>query len=243
MNHLQTCAEFRLFDSEYQTAFECRPRQTEKGLTVKQVSWKLENSLFKTSRQDDPELITKLFEYDWVNSKTKKIPKLRDEQEIIQLKGYLKDNYQLIKDSFRYLSSISPVNGIFSISSNVLVDFLQNIIDGRLLKLNDIDFHFVSTNATLDKEKTTRNPERQLIRHQFMEYLIRVAIDKYLRNGICSNVYDSFRMLFEEGLKEKMKKISLVQEWRRRRFWNCRTESVIKERLPFLKMIFNRLES
>lgn len=76
-----------------------------------------------------------------------------------------------------------------------------------------------------------------------MEYLIRVAIDKYLRNGICSTVFDSFRMLFEEGLKEKMKKISLVQEWRRRRFWNCRVESVIKERLSFLKMIFNRLES
>lgn len=50
MNHLQTCAEFRIFDSEYQTVLECRPRQTEKGLTVKQVSWKFENSLFKTYR-------------------------------------------------------------------------------------------------------------------------------------------------------------------------------------------------
>jgi NLR family CARD domain-containing protein 3 len=56
------------------------------------------------------------------------------------------------------------------------------VIDYKTIKLSDVDLHFVSTLASGLQYKTRTNPERQLIRFQFLEILVRLAIDKYLKS-------------------------------------------------------------
>lgn len=73
-----------------------------------------------------------------------------------------------------------------SIGTNVFGDIVTNLsdlIDYKTLKLSDIDLEFISTKAG-GKSKYQYLPERQLVRFQFMELLVRIAIVKYYKSGI-----------------------------------------------------------
>lgn len=56
------------------------------------------------------------------------------------------------------------------------------MVDNKFLKLKDVDLNYVATNSV--KEKNYLNPERNLVRYQFMEILVRIAVDKYYKKGI-----------------------------------------------------------
>ena len=53
------------------------------------------------------------------------------------------------------------------------------MVDGKSLRLADLDFNLVATNAGGGKKKL--NPERQLVRYQFMEVFVRLALDKFIK--------------------------------------------------------------
>lgn len=58
---------------------------------------------------------------------------------------------------------------------------MPKILDNKTLNLSDIDVNF--TAFYKGTEKSDFNPERSLIRYQFMEILLRIAHDKYIKNG------------------------------------------------------------
>ena len=47
------------------------------------------------------------------------------------------------------------------------------------LQLNAIDKNFIACKS-MGKKKQLRNPEKALVRYQFIEVLVRCAVDKYL---------------------------------------------------------------
>lgn len=58
------------------------------------------------------------------------------------------------------------------------------MVDQKSLKLSDVGLEFITTKAASSHIRTRLNPERQLIRYQFMEILVRLAIAKYIKTKI-----------------------------------------------------------
>ena len=70
----------------------------------------------------------------------------------------------------------------------MFTDIIQQsgIIDGRFLKLSDVDLEFIATNsggndANQDKRL---NPDRHLVRPEFMEAFVRIGLQKYYKSKI-----------------------------------------------------------
>jgi len=91
----------------------------------------------------------------------------------------------------------------------------NNFIDNKTFKLSDLDLEFVATNASGGGKKSNpRVPERQLVRYQFMEVLVRLALDKYLKSkpssnlpgGICETQFEAVKTAFQDHFLNFFKK-------------------------------------
>ena len=59
-----------------------------------------------------------------------------------------------------------------------------DFVDYKLTKLSDCDLAFIASNASAAKQFPFRtdlilNPERQIIRFQFMEVLVKLALERF----------------------------------------------------------------
>lgn len=61
-----------------------------------------------------------------------------------------------------------------------VISNLTGFIDGKFMKLSDLDLEFISTNANGKTSK--RNPERMLVRHNWMEIFARLAFTRFIKN-------------------------------------------------------------
>lgn len=81
-----------------------------------------------------------------------------------------------------------------------------SIVDGKDLKLSDVDLEFTATKAGNKQNKL--NPEKWwLVRYQLMEIFVRCALKKYFKKGKGSKMTESqaVKKLFEECLLPKWK--------------------------------------
>jgi hypothetical protein len=60
-----------------------------------------------------------------------------------------------------------------------VVSNLTGFIDGKNLNISDLDLEFISTNA--NGKKSIRNPDRALVRHNFMEIFLRLSITRFVK--------------------------------------------------------------
>lgn len=90
----------------------------------------------------------------------------------------------MIREWYKYYAGVSPCGIIPGIGQNAFNEIINatDICDNKKLKLADIDFEFIVTKA--GKKKIALNPERWLIRYQFMEIFVRLAIHKYFKQKI-----------------------------------------------------------
>ena len=93
---------------------------------------------------------------------------------------------------------------------NIFNDIIYNlnVIDYRTLKSTDVDLTFIATNASGQIYKTRMNPERQLIRFQFLEIMVRLAIEKYFKSNVCKTFDQSVTKFFEENALPYLKNYS-----------------------------------
>lgn len=86
-----------------------------------------------------------------------------NKDDINKTHAYLKSIYKHIREAYKYYSSVAPSGTIFSIGTNVFSDIIYNcegVLDGKYMKLSDVDLEFVSTNAGYNRNKTQHNPDR-----------------------------------------------------------------------------------
>jgi hypothetical protein len=87
-------------------------------------------------------------------------------------------------EAYRYLSALGPSGKIWSIGTNVFSECIYNckgLVDYITLKQSDVDLEFIATKASANQLKSETNPDRQLIRFQFLEIFARLAISKYYK--------------------------------------------------------------
>ena len=63
-----------------------------------------------------------------------------------------------------------------------------------------IDRLFIAANYTSQKNKYI--PDRALLRFQFIEVLIRMAIEKYEKTGKCTTISEAFEKLLAVNVKQ-----------------------------------------
>jgi hypothetical protein len=77
-----------------------------------------------------------------------------------------------------------PANSVPSIGQNVLTELVLQVavlIDYKALKLSDVDLHVISVKQQGVRQfgVTRTNPDRQLVRYQFMELIYRIGIERF----------------------------------------------------------------
>ena len=83
----------------------------------------------------------------------------------------------------------------------------NNLVDNQTLNLSDIDLEFVATNA--GNKNNPRNPERQLVRYQLMEYFVRIAKTKFVKNKVCENIVQATEKIYD-GKNPKNYKLKMT---------------------------------
>lgn len=96
-------------------------------------------------------------------------------------------------------------------------------------------------NALIDKDERTKNKNKNvpdnLIRHQFMGLLVKVAKDKYLRAKAVESLYEAVKISFESHFLPVINEYD-VHKWRLDRYYNEFTDNVIKAYLPILDAVY-----
>lgn len=130
-------------------------------------------------------------------------------------------------------------SGVWNITLNPYTDFCKDsgIIDEKLLLTKDFDRIFIATYTKTDKIKNAMNPDRALVRYQFLEGIFRLAEQKYLSNGVVTSQKEAVETLFKENVTPYISTYD-VQQWRIDRLWNEECDTVIKSYLPVFKGVF-----
>lgn len=136
-------------------------------------------------------------------------------------------------------------SNIWQINKISLLDFVNNcpglLLDGY--NFNDVVLQQTSiVNALIDKEERTKNKNKNLpdnlVRHQFMALLVKMAKDKYIsRNKTFDNLTDAVSTAFENNYWHILKNYD-VHKWRTERYYNEFADNIIKAYLPIFDAVY-----
>lgn len=214
-----------------------RFRMKRKRKAVIKPKFQITKSIFKKYQHEGPKLIERCFEFDWNWSKLEKIIKSEEQRELT--KKYLKANYRLIREAYKYFAGVSPWGIVPGIGQNAFNEIINatHIWDNKRLKLADIDFEFIVTKA--GNKKKALNPERWLIRYQFMEVFVRLALHMYYKPKIVKTQSGSIEKLMSEHVMPFFNKFD-CHKWRVKNIWNLEVEEVLTKHIGILQKIYNR---
>ena len=125
---------------------------------------------------------------------------IKDPMERDAIYKFLRPKYGLIRETYKHLACIAPAGNVPSIGMNSLSELMlkcNDFVDRKVTSLHDVDLAFITTNAVGAKSFPYRpeeviNPERQLIRYQFLEVLMRLGHEKFTQK---------LKMTPSEGIK------------------------------------------
>jgi hypothetical protein len=94
-------------------------------------------------------------------------------------------------------SGADPQKDLTCIGINVfseVVSQMNGFVDGKNFVLSDLDLEFISTNAN---GKGKHNPERMLVRHNWIEIFVRLAITRFQKKEkIASTPFKAFEIIY-----------------------------------------------
>lgn len=105
------------------------------------------------------------------------------------------------------------------------------------MKLTDVDLEFISTNASNNKLRGRNNPDRQLIRFQFLEIFVRLALDKYYKPKLVETYEEAVIKTFKEHILPYFKSFN-SDEFRWNRLYNEPCDLTLKRNLKTIKDIY-----
>ncbi|KAL4468591.1 hypothetical protein ABPG74_005094 [Tetrahymena malaccensis] len=247
VNFIVTDKGQSLFSSHQQPAIECKPRKLETFFQIsnQQKKWSVEQSIFSTFTRDSKELISKCFEFDWENSKINTILNsyTSTPEEKVEVKQLIKNYYNTIRIFYKYHSSLGMIGDIPAISQSQFIALANKmkISDGKLYKIADIDYNFIAALSNTVKQQNYRNPDKAVIRFQFLELIVRIACDKYMRNGNCKKVQKTINKFFsKKTVSQTFEEIEDPQQWRDQRYWKEACEIVINKYLVTIEEIWQK---
>ena len=216
LNYIEVANSGRsLITEEFLNQMSVKPRPDPKYPPIRirpKTPWDFNKSIFAAYKSDTPDFLNQWFEIDWENSKIPKV--VKDEEH--EIKEYLRSIYRSLRECYKFYAGISPSNQVFWISKTLFNEIINSItpsiIDNNLT-ISAIDLEFITTMSGNKSGKL--NPTRDLIRFQFLEIFVRLAIHKYHKSKLCKTKFESIFKFFDSDLKEFLSKFRSY-EWRER---------------------------
>ena len=191
---------------------------------------------------DVPEsYLDKCFEFDFNRCQFNK--EFKDEESFNTLKAMLRERYRDIIDCYKYYASYSGCQ-IWQITQNSLTEFI-NKCPGMCDKTYDINNVFLQQKVVVgnlvdkeDKKKKNRNLGENVVRHQFMNLLVKAAKDKYVTVlKTTKNTLEAVKMAFELHFDPAIKGFE-YHKWRKERYYNEKVDNFLKTFLPLLDGLY-----
>lgn len=172
-------------------------------IVAKEREFKLEHSVFKSWKQDTPELLEKCFVHD---SAKWKLPKFcKDEAEQERVKQVVRRNLKFLKEIYQYRIANSNFPAMFT------QDYLDWCYQIKVPERDKAMMHFKAANfeAAEDRCEGHNNPAEGLIRYEFLEIVVRIANGKYRETGATKSYADATALFISNNLQ----KYDLSQPW------------------------------
>ncbi|CAD8184428.1 unnamed protein product [Paramecium pentaurelia] len=235
----------QIIDKYYMPMINVQPRQEDliyiPDVIENKSIWSFPISLFKDWKKDTEEMLDKCFSNDWNLSRITKL--VKDENDRNACYEFLRQNYQQIKDTYKHFACLSPIGDVWAISSLINLQLLSQIKltemnEKGIIKQQDMELKYLATISGTEKGNF-RKPERGMVRFQFLEMWIRIAEDKYIRNGIAKSFEEALKWLWEDHLKEEFNKYN-SQTFRDSRYWNEQCDLCMKHYKTILDSVYIR---
>ena len=155
--------------------------------------------------------LNECFEFDFNRCQFNK--DFKDEKSLAELKQYLRERYRNIIDCYKYYSSLSGYQ-IWQITQNNLTEFISHC-NGMCDIKYDINNIYLTQKTVcgnlLDKEdrKTNnKNLSDNIVRHQFMNLLVKSAKDKYVT--VLKTTKDNLEALLKIIMIKQLKDLDII---------------------------------
>lgn len=116
------------------------------------------------------------------------------------------------------------------------VSQLTGFVDGKNFHLADLDLEFISTNANGKASK--RNPERMLVRHNWMEIFVRLAVTRFWKKEkIANGPLQAAKLMYANYLEPYFTRFKAGQ-WRKDILHQEEIDLALKHGLRLLKELY-----
>ena len=185
--------------------------------------------------------LDKCFNFDFNRCQFEK--DFKDEASYLELKEFLRERYRDIIDCYKYYSSYSGCQ-IWQITQNSLTEFI-NKCPGMCDKTYDINNVYLQQKVVCgnlvdkeDKKKKNKNLSDNIVRHQFMNILVKAAKDKYITIlKVTKDPLEATKMAFEKHFDEAIKGFE-YHKWLKERYYNEQVDNFLKTFLPLLDGLY-----
>lgn len=73
-----------------------------------------------------------------------------------------------------------------------------------------------------------------------MDFIFKLCLDLYFRSKKVKTIYQALeRLLIADGVYNFFLKFDSTQNWRNKRYWNSKCETVLKFKWPLLKLFYD----
>ena len=190
---------------------------------------------------DSEDYLDKCFNFDFNRCQFEK--DFKDEASYLELKEFLRERYRDIIDCYKYYSSYSGCQ-VWQITQNSLTEFI-NKCPGMCDKIYDINNVYLQQKVVCgnlldkeDKKKKNKNLCDNVVRHQFMNLLVKSAKDKYITIlKVTKDPLEAVKMAFEKHFDEAIKGFE-YHKWLKERYYNEQVDNFLKTFLPLLDGLY-----
>ena len=192
---------------------------------------------------DSEEYLDQCFDFDFKRCQFHK--DFKDNNDYNELRKILRERYRDIIDCYKYYASISGLS-LWQITQNALTEFISKC-NGMCDKNYDINNIYLTEKVVcsnpydLNDRKKNNNKnlnENNIVRHQFMNLLVKSAKDKYITClKTTNNILEATKMSFEKHFDPALKGFE-YHKWRKERYYNEQVDNFLKAHLPLLDALY-----
>ena len=190
---------------------------------------------------DTEDYLDECFEFDFNRCQFYK--DFKDDESLSELKSFLRERYRDIIDCYKYYASLSGFQ-IWQITQNNLTEFISHCPGMCDIKYDINNIYLTQKTVCgnlLDKEdrkKNNKNLSDNVVRHQFMNLLVKSAKDKYVTVlKTTKDILAATKYAFEKHYDPAIKGFE-YHKWCIERYYNEQVDNFIKAFLPILDGVY-----
>ena len=167
----------------------------------------------------------------------------KTEESLDLLRAFLKERYRNIIDCYKYYSSMSNFS-VWQITQNNLTEFINhcNNFCDKTYDINNVYLTQKTVCGNLidkeDRKKKNKNLSDNLVRHQFMNLLVKVSKDKYITVlKTLTDPLEAVQTAFENHFDYAIQGFE-YHKWRQERYYNEKVDNFLRAYLPVFDALY-----